>query len=358
MARVGVGLVSLSLCALAVGLAACAAKNAGAGYTDDDGGNGGPGGDVDGGVGNGGDGTPGFGNEAGEAAPQDGDIVVTTTIYANTDDSLYSMDPKTRAVTLIGKFSGADGNVTDVAVNGAGDVYVNTEATIYKAALPATPGTVALTKVATIAAKKTGQQFFALAFAPAGVLGPNESLVGGDGDGELWWIDTGNGATKDLGSFGTDPKSPTKRVLALSGDLVFYNDATNKPTGLATIRSCPDTTGACDKTSDYLAGIDMAALSAAYTSGTPAKSLLGGIYGGSGSNPGTGTGSGEVFGLGAWEGDVYGFTRGTAPSLILIDTGTGAGNKQPGSFSFTNGWSGAGVTTKVTINVPPPPPVK
>src|ERR1700733_7065797 len=156
MARVGVGLVTLSWCVLTAGLVACAAKSGGAGYMDDDGGSSGGPGDVDGGPGNV-DGTPGFGNEAGEAAPQDGEIVVTTTIYANTDDSLYSMDPKTRARTLIGKFSGADGDVTDVAVNGAGDVYVNTATTIYKVALPSTPGTVQLTKVATIAAKKTGQ---------------------------------------------------------------------------------------------------------------------------------------------------------------------------------------------------------
>ena len=33
-------------------------------------------------------------------------VTVKTTIYANTDDSLYSMDPTTNAVTLIGTFAG------------------------------------------------------------------------------------------------------------------------------------------------------------------------------------------------------------------------------------------------------------
>jgi hypothetical protein len=40
--------------------------------------------------------------------------------------------------------------------------------------------------------------------------------------------------------------------------------------------------------------------------------------------------------------------------LVQIDTTTGKGTAKGSAFTFTNGWSGAGVTTKVTINVPPP----
>jgi hypothetical protein len=303
----------------------------------------------------------------------DGGVTVTDTIYANTDDSLYSMDPKTKVVTLVGAFSkatdaGAD-PVTDVAVNAAGDVYANTETAIYKATLPATGGVVPLTPVATIAVG-SGQRFYALAFAPGGALGASETLIGGDGNGEIFAIDTTNGSTKDLGNFGNDP-SIAGNFLALSGDLVFYADSTNKPTGLATIRSCtpPATAGKapkCIKTNDYLAGVDMTAMATAYTSGTPAKSLNAGIYGGSATASGNGIGFGEVFGLGAWEGNIYGFSRAYSgdagavpPQLILIDgtTNGGGGTLVPQTFGFsTNGWSGAGVTTKVTILVGPPPP--
>ena len=300
-------------------------------------------------------------------APQDGGVVITTTIYANTDDSLYSMDPATRAVTLIGKFTGIGGGaldttVTDVAVDASGAVFVNTESVVYKATLPKSgAGAVSLTRVATIAAQQ-GQRFYALAFAPAGVLGAGETLVGGDGNGDLWAIDSTSGATKDLGSFGPVPKSATS-TFALSGDIVFYLDASQKPTGLATIRSCKGTT--CVKDNDYLAGIDMTALAAAYKSGTPATSLLAGIYGGSATSAGNGTGHGPLYGLGAWEGDVYAFSRNVAgnattpatpASLYSVDTATGAATALPGTFSFTNGWSGAGVTTTVTVTVPAPPP--
>jgi hypothetical protein len=318
--------------------------------------------------------TTGFDDDAGGAAADGGgtfivpdsgavDTGITTstsiTIYANTDDTLYEMDSATKKVTLIGKFAGMGGgtddiNVTDCAVDATGALWVNTPTVVYKAALPGSgTGTVQLTKVATIAAK-ANQRFYALAFAPAGVLGAGEALVGGDGNGELWSIDTTTGATVDLGGFGPDKAN----IFALSGDIVFYLDAAGKPTGLATIRSCKPG-GSCTATHDYLAGIDMTALASAFTSGTPAASLLKGIYGGSAGSKGAGTTAGDLFGLGAWEGSVFAFQRGSggkSPALLEIDTTTGKGSVIDSSFKFTNGWSGAGVTTKVTINVPPPPP--
>jgi hypothetical protein len=314
----------------------------------------------------------GSGSGSGGGPQGDASVVVTTTIYANTDDSLYSMDPKTKAVTPVGngKFTGMGGgtgdtSITDVAVNGAGDVYVNSESVVYKATLPAGSGSVALTKVAQI---QTTGKFYALGFTPPGALGAGtgEVLVGGDINGELWSIDTGSGATKDLGNFGTDPDDAA-RFLSLSGDVVFYLDAAGAPKGLATIRSCAPGASSgkaptCTRTDDVLAAIDMAALGVAFTSGTPAKSLNGGMYGGSATTKGPGIGHGEVFGLGAWEGSVFGFSRNmtspaTPPALYSIDTASGAGSAIAGSpVGFTNGWSGAGVTSKVTVTVQPPPP--
>lgn len=290
-----------------------------------------------------------------------------TTVHANTDDTLYSLDPSTNVVTMIGPFAGTsdastDSTITDSAVNAAGDIYVNTESVIYSATLPTSiPGTVQLTKIASIAVA-SGQRFYALAFAPAGALDTNEVLIGGDGYGELYAISTTNGATQDLGSFGTDP-SHSGYDFALSGDLVFYMDATNTPTGLATIRPCKPKTTTCLNTSDYLAGVDMAALKTAYMTSTPAASgVRKGIYGGSSTTDGTGTNYGDLFGLGAWEGNVYAFARkdsaNATPMLLTIatsGTGEGQGTVLSSAFTFTNGWSGAGVTTTVTINVQPPP---
>jgi hypothetical protein len=224
---------------------------------------------------------------------------------------------------------------------------------------------VALTSVATIAAGKD-QSFYALGFTPANALGAGtgEVLIGGDGNGELWAIDTSSGATKDLGGFGADPNNASG-TLGLSGDVVFYI-SNGKPTGLATIRSCTTSSKgstSCSGSSDYLAGIDMTALATAYTSGSPAATLNAGIYGSpTPSATGPGTGFGDVFGLGVWGGNVYGFTRGagsTNPSLISIATtgaSSGQGTVVPTTISLSSGWAGAGVTSSVTVTVAPPPP--
>ena len=376
------GLLGAGLVALAA--PACSGSNGGYGFTNpDDGGTGGGGGGSggsSGGSSGGGSGSSSgnlggsIGEDAG-ATVGDGSTVVKTTIYAHNDTTLYSMDPVSKALTLIGTFTGTSGgsgdsSITDLAVNAAGDVYVNSETVIYKAALPASgTGNVVLTSLATIAGSKD-QSFYALAFAPAGALGAGtgEVLIGGDGNGELWAIDATTGATKDLGSFGSDPNDASS-TLALSGDVVFYM-TNGAPTGLATIRPCTTSSKgskSCGGSSDYLAGIDMSALATAYASGTPASTLNAGIYGSPNPNAtGPGTGFGDVFGLGVWGGSVYGFTRGSSsssngssPSLISIATSgatSGQGTVVPTSVSLSTGWAGAGVTSSVSVTVPPPPP--
>jgi hypothetical protein len=215
---------------------------------------------------------------------------------------------------------------------------------------------VALTKVASISVQ-SGQRFYALAFTPANSLATNEVLIGGDGNGELWSIDTTSGATQDLGNFGPDP-GVSGDILALSGDLVFYDDAMSNPTGLATVRACKSGTTTCSPTSDYLVVVDMTALANAYKNKTPAATLLKSVFGGSPSALGTGTTYGDLFGLGAWEGTVFAFARkdtaNMTPLLLTIDPTTGKGSVVSSAFSFTNGWSGAGVTTSATITVPLP----
>jgi hypothetical protein len=125
-------------------------------------------------------------------------------IYANTDTDLYSMDPSTQAVTLIGTFNDGSSSpppITDVAVNLNGDVWVCSEAAIYTATVPKSPGPVPITKVANLALK-TNQKFYALGFAPTGVRGVGD-LVAGDNLGDLYAVET-NGATTQLGNFGGD----------------------------------------------------------------------------------------------------------------------------------------------------------
>jgi hypothetical protein len=279
-----------------------------------------------------------------------------TTIYADTDTTLYTLDPMTNQVTMVGAFTGFSGSegddgATDLAVDAAGDVYINSESVIYKATLPAGgTGAVVLTQIAQIALQNNS--FYALGFAPAGFLGSGETLIGGDNNGVLWSIDPTTGATRDLGNFGTDPSDPDS-ILGCSGDIVFYTSAAGVPTGLATIRSCAKDGSDCSTKDDYLAAIDMTALSTAFTSNTPGT-LLAGVYGGGTGSVGPGTGFGELFGLGAWEGTVYGFGHDTGDLVTISAQGMGT---LVSAMSGTE-WAGAGVSTTTTITVAAPPPLK
>ncbi len=291
-----------------------------------------------GGFGNGGDAS--FGNTGdGGGGTSSGPPL----IYAHSDTELYSLDPNTNGITDIGPFedgSGTLGAITDLAVDGSGDVWVNTESAIYKATLPSGTGAVKLTQVATIALA-SGQYFYALGFATAGVLGSGETLVAGDNKGELYAIEQ-NGSTTDLGSFGTDSYG---NPYELSGDIMFFL-VNGQPRGLATVRSCQKG-GSCSTSNDILAEIDVAAMQNAYKTKTPAnldKQFLG-----------SGTGYGRLFGVGAWNDKVYAFSRasGTTPARLLTIDSTGKGTLVQSFSQITAGWSGAGVTTKAQVTVLP-----
>ncbi len=281
-----------------------------------------------------------------------------TFIYAHTDTELYSMDPKTQKLTDIGAFAGGSGSITDLAVNAKGDVWVNSETAIYTATLPAGgTGPVQLTLKTSL---PSGSKFYALGFVPAGYLQADEALIAGDSAGSLYYIDTsGSSATpQNLGSFGSyqagDP-SPAKSgdLWTLSGDVVFYTDSGGAVRGLATLRSCYTSSSgsvSCSSKNDVLAEVDMNALKTAFTSKSPATSLRKQILG-------SGTGYGRLFGIGAWEQNVYAFSRAsgtTTPAMLLQIGSNGAATVLQTFSSITAGWSGAGVTTTATITVLPP----
>jgi hypothetical protein len=251
------------------------------------------------------------------------------------------MDPTSHTPVDIGPFSDGSGTaptITDLAVDGNGNVWVNSETTVYKAALPTGAGTVTLTVSTQLG---TSTSFYALGFTPAGTLETGESLIAGDSKGDLYYVDqTGAAAPQNLGSFGPAPSGGT---YELSGDIVFYN-LNGSPRGLATVRACKSS---CSTTNDLLVEVNISALKQAYTTKSPAASLL--------QQPlGSGTGYGRLFGVGAWGSSVYAFSRASGTSteaqLIQIDS-TGVGTPLQSFPAITAGWSGAGVTTKAQISV-------
>jgi hypothetical protein len=286
----------------------------------------------------GGSGNPGFGNDGGSGNGGSG----TPVIYAHSDTELFTFDPTTKQLVDVGAFndgSGSTPTITDLAVNANGDVWVNSETAIYRAALPNGTGPVALTLVSKITVGSS-QSFYALGFAPAGVLGSNETLVAGDNHGVLYAIEN-SGQTTELGSFGTNSSGDT---YELSGDVLFY-EQNGTVRGLATVRSCTKS-GSCTSTNDILAEVDVAAMSNAYKSHSPAATLKKQFLG-------NGTGFGRLFGIGAWDDSVYAFSRasGSTPAELIAIDGSGNGTVVQSFGSISAGWSGAGVTTKAPVTV-------
>jgi hypothetical protein len=119
------------------------------------------------------------------------------------------------------------------------------------------------------------------------------------------------------------------------------------PRGLATVRTCSKS-GTCDATNDILAEIDVPAMANAYQTKTPAASLTKQLLG-------SGTGFGRLFGIGAWNNQVFAFSRasGDTPAQLVAIDSSGNGQVVQSFGQITGGWSGAGVTTTATVTILP-----
>jgi hypothetical protein len=322
---------------LALGpIAGCGGSSGGSGFGNDDAGSSSSGGGSGSGNGSSGGGSGSSSGLVGDSGGRSGGG--PPLIYAHTDSELYSMDPNTHVLTDIGPFTltggGSTPTITDLAVDGAGNVWVNSETAIYGVTLPSS-GTGPV-NIALHTQLQTGTKFYALGFTPAGTLESGESLIAGDSAGDLYYISPTSNVPQNLGGFGGS--------WELSGDVVFFSN-NGATLGLATIRTC---SSSCSTTNDSLAEIDMDAVKAAYTSNTPSSTLLKQVFG-------SGTGFGDLFGIGAWGNEVYAFSRasssGSKPAQ-LVEIGTsGTGTSLMTFPNITSGWSGAGVTTKASITI-------
>ena len=303
------------------------------------------------------------GSGGGSGTTSSGSGTGVSAAYAHTNTTLFSFDPASPSLvtTKVGDFgcigkAGQDGSMTDLAVNGQGDLWGISSKNVYH--LVPSGGAVKCDKTIPFAGN-TQVKFYGLTFAPVGVLDPvNEVLVAGNTDGELWAVDQ-NGTLTLHGNLGVVPVSdgqghtyPAKNQgqrWELSGDLVFLANG-GKSVGFATVRDCPkppSTTG-CN-TTDTLLEIDVTKLGAATTQSV-AKSVRGQIVKAQGCNDPSGGPYGSMFGIAAWGSKVYGFSH--SGGIVEIDNVTG------GACLVKSGadlWDGAGVTTVAPVIAPPPP---
>ncbi|MDB4937498.1 MAG: hypothetical protein JWP87_4470, partial [Labilithrix sp.] len=265
-------------------------------------------------------------------------------LYAHTDTTLFQVDPLQigGAMTTVGDFdcvgkTGAAKTMTDLAVGKDGKLFGVSEG----AAFPLVIQGNVVHCDATWPLPMT--RFYGLTVAPENTLGPEEVLIGADGEGGLYQIDATSGTPTQVGTLGTDPKS--KLPWALSGDIVFVANAGN-PIGFATVRTCPPNKPCA--TVDTLIEVDVKAIKPGKQS--VMKSVRGDVTRGTWcTNTSSPASFGSMFGIVAYKDVVYGFSRGGD----VVEIHNADGSACLVSSDATRKFAGAGITTTAPVIAPP-----
>jgi len=352
------------VCACSLG--ACSATNT-TGFTGTTSGNGGASSGtegVGGTQGNGDSTSTGINIDAGMVTSSGTGTSTMINAYAHTNTELFKLDPTAAnlGLTQIGAFdciggTGQDSSMTDLAVNDTGDLWAVSSHNFYKLDLPATTGTVHCAST-TALASASGVSFYGLTFAPVGTINNTaEVLVASNTAGELYAIDTSNGALTQHGTFGLVPANDghghtyssknVGKAWELSGDIVFLAN-NGSALGFATVRDCPNppsSTG-CN-TTDTLIEIDTTLL-ATVGAQVVTKSVRGQVVKSSTCTD-TASGYGSMYGIAAYGSNVYGFSH--EGSIVEINNNDGTACLVLSTPSDT--WAGAAISTLAPV-VPPP----
>jgi hypothetical protein len=227
----------------------------------------------------------------------------TAAVYAHTSGELYRVDPDTFAVALVAPFGwpssvGSD-TMTDLAIDKNGVMIGVSYSRVYRV----DPNTAACT----LLSSSLQGMFNGLSFVPAAQVGAtgDDVLVGSRNiDGKIFRIDPNTGVATQVGDMGHGYTS--------SGDIVSV-------VGLGTVATVKGTAG-----TDVLVTLAPVTFDA-----TPI---------------GTETGHSDLWGIGFWKNQVFGFSD--DGSFVLIDDHTGVAS--PKSTS-TQAWWGAAVTTVAPV---------
>jgi hypothetical protein len=193
--------------------------------------------------------------------PDSGGVAEIAEVFGHSADTLYRLNPTTKAVEIVGTFSGCDASIIDIALDADSNMYGTAYGSLW--AIDRANGQCTLIA--------EGQYPTSLSFVPAGTVAPDEEAMVGFVDEQYIRIDVQTGAVTPLGTLADG--------LASSGDLVSVKNGGS----YLTVRGpgCEDT--------DCIIEIDP-------ESGAIVQSFGPLPYD-------------EVFGLAFWAGRAYGFAR-------------------------------------------------
>jgi len=250
--------------------------------------------------------------DAGMGSGSGSGSTIKSRVYAHSGNTLYQVDTTTLAPVQIGMMSGiGTQSLTDLAIDKSDKMLGITLDKLYTV----NAQTGAATLITDLSAN--AKNFTSLSFIPEDLNNANspDILVAANSFGEVYEIDANSGSATMLGDYGTMGASQ----IGSSGDLIGVR-------GLGIYATV--NVGTDPGQQDFLARIDPATWTA---------TIVGG-----------GTGYNDIFGLGYWEGKIYGFVSmgSSAGKIITIDPATGAGTEvQSGAVR----WYGAGVATDAPI---------
>ena len=221
-------------------------------------------------------------------------------VYAHSDTRLFQVDPDSLDVTPVAEFVWPAGSeyesMTDIAIDSQGYMVGISFSKVYSV----NPMTAQATYLADLEASFNGMSFISTAELDDGA----EVLVAAALDGSFYRLNPTSGQATPIGNYGQEMTS--------SGDVVSV-------AGLGTIATVKKP----DATTDWLVRINP-------TSGA--------------ATPIGDTGVMDIWGLGYWGTEIYGFT--SENKFVLIDRMTGAATEiEAGPTS----WWGAGVTTEAPV---------
>ena len=221
-------------------------------------------------------------------------------VYAHSDSALYTVDPDSLQVTLIGEFLWSEDapfdSMTDIAIDGAGHMVGISFDHVYAI----NPATAEVTYLADLDRSFNGMSFI----STSEMDGAGEILVAAALDGSFYRLDPVTGQSTSIGTYGAD--------MASSGDIVSV-------AGFGTVA----TVTRVDATTDWLVRVDPS---------TGAATPIGD------------TGVTGIWGLGFWGSEIYGFT--SSNQFVLLDRQTGRASVVESSQVE---WWGAGVTTEALV---------
>ncbi len=238
----------------------------------------------------------------GDLVEPDGFVLGESVVYAHGATALYGVDPVSLAVTKIADFTFPgieDDRLTDLAVDRDNLMIGISRDNVYRV----DPKTGECTLLSALS--DGNDHFVGLSFVTPDD-GGDDFLVGIDkAGGQVDQIDPGTGKSTPIGDFGAG--------LLASGDIVSVKN-------FGTVATVIDDTNP----TDFLARVDIK---------TGRATIIGD------------TGYSDIWGLGYWQGTLYGFTKDA--EFISIDVKTGAGTLI--SADTGEAWRGAGVTTSAPV---------